>query len=102
MPVAKGSALCYASDGRWRRVPPIQSDGRPGTEGPRGLVFVDACIRTLIAPGWINFRMRAIVMPVATHHLGLPWWQSGRFLPFGKWMLIRAELVQWFEEVLHG
>jgi deoxyribodipyrimidine photo-lyase len=50
-------------------------------------------MRTLIAPGWINFRMRAMLMPVATHHLGLPWWQSGRFLPFGKWMRIRAELV---------
>jgi hypothetical protein len=46
MPVAKGPALCYASDGRWWRVPPIQSDGRPGTEGPTGLPFVDDCMRS--------------------------------------------------------
>ena len=102
MPVVYGPAPCYLSDGRWRRLPPIQSDWRPGAEGRTGLVFVDACMRILIATGWINFRMRAMLLPVATHHLGLPWWQSGRFLPFGKWMRIRAELVQWFEEVLHG
>jgi deoxyribodipyrimidine photolyase len=27
-------------------------------------------MRSLIATGWINFRMRAMLMPVATHHLG--------------------------------
>jgi deoxyribodipyrimidine photolyase len=70
MLVANGSAQCYSSDGRWRRLPPIQSDWRPGAEGRTGLVCVDACMRTLIAPGWINFRMRAMLMPVATHHLG--------------------------------
>ena len=70
MPVANGPAPCYSSDGRWRRLPPIQSDWRPGAEGRTGLVFVDACMRTLIATGWINFRMRAMLMPVATHHPG--------------------------------
>jgi hypothetical protein len=49
MPVAKGSALCYARDGRWRRVPPIQSDGRPGTEGPTGFIIVE--VKQAIASG---------------------------------------------------
>jgi len=40
-------------------------------------------MRSLNATGWINFRMRAMLMTVASHHLELPWRQSGRFLPFG-------------------
>ena len=46
-------------------------------EGRTGLPFVDACMRALIATGWINFRMRAMLMSVASHHLGLPWRESG-------------------------
>jgi deoxyribodipyrimidine photo-lyase len=41
-------------------------------------------MRSLIATGWINFRMRAMLMSVASHHLVLPWRQSGRFLPYGQ------------------
>jgi len=44
------------------------------------LPFVDACMRSLIATGWINFRMRAMLMSVASHHLELPWRQSGLHL----------------------
>ena len=46
-------------------------------EGRTGLPFVDACMRALIATGWINFRMRAMLMSVASHHLALPWRASG-------------------------
>jgi deoxyribodipyrimidine photo-lyase len=49
-------------------------------EGRTGLPFVDACMRSLIATGWINFRMRAMLMSVASHHLQLPWRQSGLHL----------------------
>ena len=49
-------------------------------EGRTGLPFVDACMRALIATGWINFRMRAMLMSVASHHLNLPWRQSGLHL----------------------
>jgi deoxyribodipyrimidine photo-lyase len=38
-------------------------------EGRTGLPFVDACMRALIATGWINFRMRAMLMSVASYHL---------------------------------
>ena len=34
--------------------------------GATGLPFVDACIRSLIATGWLNFRMRAMLMAVAS------------------------------------
>ncbi len=48
--------------------------------GRTGLPFVDACMRALIATGWINFRMRAMLMSVASYHLWLPWRQSGLVL----------------------
>ena len=49
-------------------------------EGRTGLPFVDACMRALIAHGWINFRMRAMLMSVATYHLWLPWRETGLHL----------------------
>jgi deoxyribodipyrimidine photo-lyase len=49
-------------------------------EGRTGLPFVDACMRALIATGWINFRMRAMLMSVASYHLWLPWRESGLHL----------------------
>ncbi len=48
--------------------------------GRTGLPFVDACMRALIATGWINFRMRAMLMSVASYHLWLPWRTSGLVL----------------------
>ena len=45
--------------------------------GQTGLPFVDACMRALIANGWINFRMRAMLQSVASYQLWLPWRESG-------------------------
>ena len=45
--------------------------------GYTGFPFVDACMRSLIATGWLNFRMRAMVMAFASYHLNLDWWASG-------------------------
>jgi deoxyribodipyrimidine photo-lyase len=42
--------------------------------------FVDACMRSLIATGWLNFRMRAMVQSFASYHLGLDWRASGERL----------------------
>lgn len=42
-------------------------------EGRTGLPFVDACMRALHETGWINFRMRAMLMAVAAYHLWLHW-----------------------------
>ncbi len=49
-------------------------------EGCTGVPFVDACMRALRAHGWINFRMRAMLMSFASYHLWLPWRQSGLHL----------------------
>ena len=48
--------------------------------GETGLPFVDACMRSLIATGWLNFRMRAMLAAVASYHLWLPWRASGEVL----------------------
>lgn len=46
-------------------------------EGRTGLPFLDACMRSLAATGWLNFRMRAMVQAVASYHLALDWQASG-------------------------
>ena len=42
-------------------------------KGETGLPFVDACMRCLAATGWMNFRMRAMLVSVASYHLWLDW-----------------------------
>jgi len=42
-------------------------------EGGTGWPLVDACMRALHHTGWINFRMRAMVMAVASYQLWLHW-----------------------------
>ena len=41
--------------------------------GQTGWPLVDACMRALHHTGWINFRMRALLMSVASYHLWLHW-----------------------------
>lgn len=48
--------------------------------GETGFPFVDACLRSLAATGWINFRMRAMLMAFASYHLWLPWRDTGLHL----------------------
>ncbi|MCC1491589.1 FAD-binding domain-containing protein [Cognatishimia sp. F0-27] len=48
--------------------------------GETGVPFVDACMRSLRATGWLNFRMRAMVTSFASYHLWLPWQASGTHL----------------------
>jgi len=43
------------------------------TEGTTGYPFVDACMRSLRAGGWINFRMRAMLVSFAAYDLWLDW-----------------------------
>jgi deoxyribodipyrimidine photo-lyase len=45
--------------------------------GKTGFPFVDACMRSLIATGWINFRMRAMLIAFASYHLWLDWRATG-------------------------
>jgi deoxyribodipyrimidine photo-lyase len=48
--------------------------------GETGLPFLDACMRYLRATGWLNFRMRAMVISVASYHLWLDWRATGAHL----------------------
>lgn len=41
--------------------------------GMTGIPIVDANMRALIATGYINFRMRAMLVSVLAHHLNLDW-----------------------------
>jgi deoxyribodipyrimidine photo-lyase len=41
--------------------------------GKTGLPLVDACMRCVAATGWINFRMRAMVVSYLCHHLFQDW-----------------------------
>ena len=49
-------------------------------EGRTGYPMVDACMRSLIATGWLNFRMRAMLVSFASYHLWLHWRETGLFL----------------------
>lgn len=42
-------------------------------EGKTGLPLVDACMRCLKETGWINFRMRAMLVSVFCHHFDCNW-----------------------------
>ncbi len=49
-------------------------------DGKTGLPFVDACMRYLHHNGWINFRMRAMLVSFASQHLWLHWRETGQHL----------------------
>lgn len=42
-------------------------------DGQTGVPLVDACMRSLCHTGYLNFRMRAMIVSYATHVLQLPW-----------------------------
>lgn len=48
--------------------------------GKTGFPMIDACMRALAATGWLNFRMRAMLMSFASYHLWLDWRQTSRYL----------------------
>lgn len=50
-----------------------QSRFQAWAEGQTGYPFIDACMRSLQATGWLNFRMRAMLMSFASYHLWLHW-----------------------------
>ncbi|WP_435259415.1 FAD-binding domain-containing protein [Thioclava sp. FR2] len=50
------------------------------SNGETGLPFLDACMRYLNATGWLNFRMRSMVMAVASYHFWLDWRATGAVL----------------------
>lgn len=48
--------------------------------GLTGVPFVDACMRMLQHYGWINFRMRAMLISFSSYQLWLPWQQPAQHL----------------------
>jgi deoxyribodipyrimidine photo-lyase len=49
-------------------------------DGRTGYPMVDACMRALHQTGWINFRMRAMLVSFASYHLWLHWRPTAVFL----------------------
>jgi len=49
-------------------------------EGRTGYPLVDACMRSLMATGWLNFRMRAMLVSFASYSLWLHWRPTGLHL----------------------
>ena len=49
-------------------------------QGQTGWPLVDACMRMLQTTGWLNFRMRAMLMSTASYLLWLPWRPTGLHL----------------------
>jgi deoxyribodipyrimidine photo-lyase len=49
-------------------------------QGQTGYPMVDACMRSLNATGWLNFRMRAMLVSFAAYHLWLHWREPGLHL----------------------
>lgn len=47
-------------------------------EGMTGIPMVDANMRCLVATGWINFRMRAMLVSFLTHYLDQDW-KAGKY-----------------------
>lgn len=48
--------------------------------GNTGIPLVDACMRCVHKTGYLNFRMRAMVVSFLTHHLWQPWQEGSRWL----------------------
>tara|TARA_B100000963_G_scaffold254971_1_gene223632 strand:- start:1256 stop:2764 length:1509 start_codon:yes stop_codon:yes gene_type:complete len=48
--------------------------------GMTGFPMVDACMRSLKETGWLNFRMRAMIMSFASYHLWLHWRKPALYL----------------------
>jgi len=49
-------------------------------EGRTGWPMVDACMRALCHTGWLNFRMRAMLMSISSWTLWQPWREPGLHL----------------------
>ena len=86
----------------WRALHPHYENLRPAepppelyqafAEGRTGWPLVDAAISMLKQTGWINFRMRAMLVSTATYLLWMPW------RPIGLWL---ARLFLDYEPGIH-
>lgn len=49
-------------------------------QGKTGIPIVDACMRCVSTTGYLNFRMRSMVVSFFTHHLWQPWQPAATYL----------------------
>ncbi|GBL02867.1 cryptochrome/deoxyribodipyrimidine photo-lyase family protein [Glaciecola sp. KUL10] len=49
-------------------------------KGETGIPIVDACMKCVVKTGYLNFRMRAMVVSFLCHHLNVDWRQGVTFL----------------------
>lgn len=68
--------------------------------GMTGVPFVDACMRMLRQTGWINMRMRGMLMSFACNELWLDWRLPGLFL--AKQFLDYEPGIHWHQMQIHG
>lgn len=54
-------------------------------DGNTGIPIIDACMRCLKHTGYVNFRMRAMLVSFVTHHLNISWQQAS--LPLANYFL---------------
>lgn len=63
--------------------------------GETGFPMVDACMRALRQNGWINFRMRAMLVSFAAYQLWLHWERPARFL--ARYFLDFEPGIHWYQ-----
>ncbi|HBX25830.1 MAG TPA: deoxyribodipyrimidine photolyase [Gammaproteobacteria bacterium] len=61
--------------------------------GTLGWPFVDACLRSLAATGWLNFRMRAMLVSIASYHLWVDWRKTG--IQMARWFTDFEAGIHW-------
>jgi len=69
------------------RAEPDEHEWNAWTTGNTGYPLVDACIRSLVETGYLNFRMRAMLVSFLCHHLFRDWrsgakWMAAQFTDF--------------------
>lgn len=72
-PSVERDNLCQAYDGLRERTMVDAARYEAWVAGRTGFPMVDACMRALHEAGWINFRMRAMVISFACYILWLDW-----------------------------
>ena len=55
------------------QVAPNEHHFQSWCRGETGFPLIDACMRLLLQTGWVNFRMRAMLVSFSSYHLWLPW-----------------------------
>ena len=51
----------------------VENDIKLWEEGQTGIPIIDACMRSLKYTGYLNFRMRAMMVSFVCHHLNIAW-----------------------------